>query len=322
MRPRARPAGALAPPSPVTNGSALVIEDFGYSPAQMAYQAEVGNRAPEMVDSKGQVLTGQRGEVFYKDATPKADHYIQFRVLLPPALRDTHPEDLELDLKLCFAPSLDSDEHIEVGPGDQNHLKRCDPSRRENAPPPTDRPRLGVMLRYRVELGSYRQGDKRFSIKASLAPADDVAPALAALNGARTTPVYIASKVKRPRAQRGREDDEDDLSVSPQPAATRARTGARPPYRAAPTLPSLAPSDVADIVARIDHVEQLIFTRVVPALNRIEERLRPLDLDDDPFGPSEEPAVDAAGLSWSDAVAAMGSGFDEAKEALMVLEGA
>ena len=39
MRPRARPAGALAPPSPVTNGSALVIEDFGYSPAQMAYEA-------------------------------------------------------------------------------------------------------------------------------------------------------------------------------------------------------------------------------------------------------------------------------------------
>ena len=109
----------------------------------------------------------------------------------------------------------------------------------------------------------------------------------------------------------------------PRASFRRRRTRARlRRYRAAPTLPSLAPSDVADIVARIDHVEQLIFTRVVPALNRIEERLRPLDLDDDPFGPSEEPAVDATGLSWSDAVAAMGSGFDEAKEALMVLEGA
>ena len=48
--------------------------------------------------------------------------------------------------------------------------KRCEPARRDGDPKgPSERPRVGIPLRYRIELGSYRQGDRRFVIRASIA---------------------------------------------------------------------------------------------------------------------------------------------------------
>ena len=75
-------------PGNPADAGALVVEEFAYSHAQRAYQAEVGNRAPELIPRKPKPgepapTPGERGEVFYKDATPKADHFMQFRVRLP-----------------------------------------------------------------------------------------------------------------------------------------------------------------------------------------------------------------------------------------------
>ena len=66
-------------PGNPADAGALVVEEFAYSHAQRAYQAEVGNRAPELIPRKPKPgepapTPGERGEVFYKDATPKADH--------------------------------------------------------------------------------------------------------------------------------------------------------------------------------------------------------------------------------------------------------
>ena len=47
--------------------------------------------------------------------------------------------------------------------------KKCEPARREGEPKgPSERPKIGSVLRYRIELGSYRQGDRRFAIRASI----------------------------------------------------------------------------------------------------------------------------------------------------------
>ena len=58
---------------------ALVVEDFEYSAAQQRYQVEAQSQRGNN--------DAMREELFYKDATPKAEHYISFVVRLPPNRR-------------------------------------------------------------------------------------------------------------------------------------------------------------------------------------------------------------------------------------------
>ncbi|KAH8050267.1 hypothetical protein JL722_11472 [Aureococcus anophagefferens] len=203
---------------------ALVVEDFEYSAAQQRYQVEAQSQRGNN--------DAMREELFYKDATPKAEHYISF-----------------------------------VG-----HLKRCEPARRDGDPKgPSERPRLGLVLRYRIELGSYRQGDRRFVVRATIAKAarggDASPPRPGNFLPAHTPParasvaerrrfrptrrapqVYVASKVKRPRAAlRDDDGDEDDdrASSSPPPPSKRApqRRGCCPPSGRGRESPKIA--DVA-----------------------------------------------------------------------------
>ncbi|KAH8097210.1 hypothetical protein JL720_92 [Aureococcus anophagefferens] len=137
---------------------ALVVEDFEYSAAQQRYQVEAQSQRGNN--------DAMREELFYKDATPKAEHYISFVVRLPPNRRPRKGAahalaDAPLDLELLYAPSAPGEDYVTVP--DQGHLKRCEPARRDGDPKgPSERPRLGLVLRYRIELGSYRQGDRRF----------------------------------------------------------------------------------------------------------------------------------------------------------------
>ena len=216
-----------APGHPADAG-ALIVEEFAYSHAQRAYQAEVGNRAPELVPRKPKPgepapTPGERGEVFYKDATPKADHFMQFRVRLPRALRNTVSSDVVLDLTLCFAPNHDTDEYVVVA--DQSHLRKCEAPRGE--PRGSRENLLGAILRFRVELGSYRQGDKRFVIKASLNEEEARKHGLPALQAAYTC-VEINQCVRCTKSFRG--DDAAVLarSSSGKPAAPRRRAGVAP----------------------------------------------------------------------------------------------
>ena len=115
----------------------------------------------------------------------------------------------------------------------RSHLRKCDAPRGE--PRGARENLLGAILRFRVELGSYRQGDKRFVIKASLSEEEARKHGLPALQSAYTTPVYVASKVKRSRMaahrQQQQQHDDDDASVSPMPPSRRQR--GRPPGGAA-----------------------------------------------------------------------------------------
>ena len=71
-------------PGNPADAGALVVEEFAYSHAQRAYQAEVGNRAPELIPRKPKPgepapTPGERGvRSFIRAATPKADHFMQF----------------------------------------------------------------------------------------------------------------------------------------------------------------------------------------------------------------------------------------------------
>ena len=305
-----------APGHPADAG-ALVVEEFAYSHAQRAYQAEVGNRAPELVPRKPKPgepapTPGERGEVFYKDATPKADHFMQFRVRLPRALRNTVSSDVVLDLTLCFAPNHDTDEYVVVA--DQSHLRKCEAPRGE--PRGSRENLLGAILRFRVELGSYRQGDKRFVIKASLNEEEARKHGLPALQAAYTTPVYVASKVKRSRMAAHRQQqqhDDDDASVSPMPPARRQRVG----HPAAPRMPSLTTVDLSQLQARLDGLEELLVERVLPILDRLDDRLAATATDNDELPASQDSLPLVHAPTWSDAVAAMGRGMGEAKDALL-----
>ena len=323
--------GKLGPDSPHTSmvrrgtpgqpaGQNLVVEEYAYSAAQNNYQREVGNRAPELVHRKpkpGEAapLPGERGEVFYKDATPKADHFMQFRVKLPRNLRQALARDPPpLELTLCFAPNHDSDEYVVVA--DQSHLRKCDAPRGE---PRGSRDNvLGAILRFRVELGSCRQGDKRFVIKASLASEEAQKRGLPALEPAYTTPVYVASKVKRSRmAAHQNQQVDDDASVSPHPLphARRQRIG----QPSAPRMPSLQAVDLSQLQARLDGLEELIVDRVLPILDRLDDRLAstaPVEEEEMPAS-QDSLAQLVRAPTWSDAVSAMGTGMGDARDALL-----
>ena len=307
-------------PGNPADAGALVVEEFAYSHAQRAYQAEVGNRAPELIPRKPKPgepapTPGERGEVFYKDATPKADHFMQFRVRLPRALRATVSSDVVLDLTLCFAPNHDTDEYVVVA--DQSHLRKCDAPRGE--PRGARENLLGAILRFRVELGSYRQGDKRFVIKASLSEEEARKHGLPALQSAYTTPVYVASKVKRSRMaahrQQQQQHDDDDASVSPMPPSRRQRVG----HPAAPRMPSLTAVDLSQLQARLDGLEELLVERVLPILDRLDDRLAATAPNNDEERPAAQDSLAelVRAPTWSDAVAAMGRGMGEAKDALL-----
>jgi len=199
-------------------GDDLIVEGFRFSDNQDRYQAEA-------LKQKGS-HPADGPNVFYKDATPKADHYIQFVVRLPSKLRKKgQPEpDWPLDVELGFAPTDTDPSYSRVA--DQGHLRRCESPRRDgdakslgrrgnhsltclgarrgaasryrhasaltatprraprggvkigrDAGGVVERPRVGAVLRYRIELGSYRQGDRRFCLRVSLMKRDDVGEA-------------------------------------------------------------------------------------------------------------------------------------------------
>ena len=174
---------------------------------------------------------------------------------------------------------------------------------------------LGAILRFRVELGSYRQGDKRFVIKASLSEEEARKHGLPALQSAYTTPVYVASKVKRSRMAAHRQQqqhDDDDASVSPMPPSRRQRVG----HPAAPRMPSLTAVDLSQLQARLDGLEELLVERVLPIPDRLDDRLAATAPNNDEELPASRRSFSSARRRGPcDAVAAMGRGMGEAKDA-------
>lgn len=326
---------------------ALLCRDFAMSSAQQAYQRDASRQ--DLSDSE---------IIFYKDATPKAEHYMAFRVDLPPSVaRTVGPSaDIPLEVELvaimpqpvgaaAVPPITTEPRQYETVP-DQSHLKQCG-VRPSASQPPSDRPLVGMTLAYRIELGSYRQGDRRFAILvriAAKAAADS--PALRSVAPCLTPPVYVASKVKRHRVsaadhyhdnQSSAKRHETELARTPAPTAAASRHETDPAILA--------------LKERCENLERLICRKVLPALARIEGRLMgapPLssvpstdiapDSNDTIFagvpsltlerGNSEQiinsfyapdysiqPSADEIGGFWADSMTTMGNGLQEAMTA-------
>mmetsp|Transcript_8237 Transcript_8237/g.21325 ORF Transcript_8237/g.21325 Transcript_8237/m.21325 type:complete len:387 (-) Transcript_8237:179-1339(-) len=242
---------------------ALICRDFGMSAAQQSYQREA-NR-PE--HAKQEIF-------FYKDSTPKAEHYLSFVVDVPPALaRVVGPKaelPLEVELVALVPQAGDAGPRYERVP-EQSHLKACPVRSGIGAAAVLDRPVCGATLAYRIELGSYRQGDRRFAVLsrlASKAVADY--PALTHVGPCLTPPVYVASKVKRHRVA---SPDDHDVAA---PDTKRPANHSDEDHHLVALPPAQQPATAADVAAvqdRLATLEKIITRKVIPTLNRIETRL-------------------------------------------------
>ena len=157
---------------------------------------------------------------------------------------------------------------------DQSHLRKCDAPRGE--PRGARENLLGPSQLPRVELGSYRQGDKRFVIKASLSEEEARSTVYQRFNRLTRTPVYVASKVKRSRMaahrQQQQQHDDDDASVSPMPPALAPAR--RPPGGAADALSTAGPVAAPGAPRRPRWLQQ---ERVLPILDRLDDRAKTAD---------------------------------------------
>ena len=110
----AAPAVVVSEPSSIAaSPAALVITDFAFSVAQLGFQASVPKPW-----GRGAYQTARKdGAVFFKDATPKADHFMRFRVTLPKSLQNVISGDaLRLALTL-YTIDKDGERVVVVGHG-------------------------------------------------------------------------------------------------------------------------------------------------------------------------------------------------------------
>mmetsp|Transcript_3925 Transcript_3925/g.12049 ORF Transcript_3925/g.12049 Transcript_3925/m.12049 type:complete len:368 (-) Transcript_3925:200-1303(-) len=238
----------------VEQEEALVCTGFTMSAAQQAYQRDANRQDL----SENEIM-------FYKDATPKAEHYMAFRIELPSSAARALGPHAEVPLEVELVAMVP-----QVGGGpptsgqfetvaDQSTLKGVGAAQTALG----DRPLVGAALAYRIELGSYRQGDRRFAILARVAPkAAADSPVLQALAPCLTPAVYVASKVKRHRAV--------DLAHDEPPPLKRHHDH----LEVAPVVPPPATdATVHELQDRVDRLERLLRAKVIPALTRIEARL-------------------------------------------------
>lgn len=332
-----RAVGGGLDPSPDMYAIGLRCSQFSMSPAQMTYQREAKRERETMVEEL----------YFYKDATPKGDHYITFVVDLPDRFSES---EVLLKVELVSASrTVPIDDFTARGyerVAEQQHLKALPlQSKASLKSPPNVVALVGQPMRFRIEIGSYRQGDRRFAIKCSIAPKVLVErPHLAEVMPCYSPPIYVASKVKRSRAKaavaaRAADDDDEDYEIA---SAADADDSPAPSSSAAKVV-KLDNPDVA-LADRVLAIETAINQVIVPALQRIEQRLAfgsiaddhaadvlpPLPLDRSAMGRSTSecfigdkfPQVDddefanATGGHWADSIQAMGRGLQEGMDAL------
>ena len=93
--------------------------------------------------------------IFYKDATPRGEHYIRCSVACEPARPDVVP----LRLALCYEDGTD------VSPQDASCLKILGEATHLSCPPHAKE----TTFYYRLELGSFRRADRKFRVRVSAA---------------------------------------------------------------------------------------------------------------------------------------------------------
>lgn len=170
---------------------------------------------------KARVTPGSISNLFYKDATPRAEHYIKVTVRLLGREQWPWHSPVPLRLVLCY------DDGTPLDASDQSSLRVLSlsshvsaslapsPSHRLNRQPALSQVRAAipaesdnVSFSYRIELGSFRRADRSFSVKIEACTdlgmdqlGDPQSTIVASLNGiviepALTPAVYVLSKKK------------------------------------------------------------------------------------------------------------------------------
>mmetsp|Transcript_15744 Transcript_15744/g.42628 ORF Transcript_15744/g.42628 Transcript_15744/m.42628 type:complete len:277 (-) Transcript_15744:4-834(-) len=212
----------------VAPATKLVVRKHDFSSAQTAYQ-----RARSAPSSQF---------IFYKDATPRGEHYIRCSVACEPARPDVVP----LRLALCYEDGTD------VSPQDASCLKILGEATHLSCPPHAKE----TTFYYRLELGSFRRADRKFRVRVSAA---DGAEAGAGVAQCLTPPLLVLSKTKPLDAS------------APLSPPTELPDGLRRGQRAAGrkrARPAVGPFDPAAVAERRAIHEQIL------AINRRLENLK------------------------------------------------
>ena len=136
----------------------LVVRKHDFSSAQTAYQRARSAPSSQLI--------------FYKDATPRGEHYIRCSVACEPSRPDVVP----LRLALCYEDGTD------VSPQDASCLKILGEATHLSCPPHAKE----TTFYYRLELGSFRRAGRNFRVRVTGA---GVAQCL-------TPPLLVLSKTK------------------------------------------------------------------------------------------------------------------------------
>lgn len=142
----------------------LVIVSHDFSESQTSYQ-------------EARIVPGQPS-IFYKDATPRVEHFLRCTVALEGAHYGVH---VPVRLTMCY------EDGTEVSAQDGTCLKILGDGRKQLVVPPEG----SASFYYRFELGSFRRADRKFSVK--IVPD---APHVAHIARAVTPGVLVLSKKK------------------------------------------------------------------------------------------------------------------------------
>ena len=151
----------------VAPATKLVVRKHDFSSAQTAYQRARSAPSSQLI--------------FYKDATPRGEHYIRCAVACEPARPDVVP----LRLALCYEDGTD------VSPQDASCLKILGEATHLSCPPHAKE----TTFYYRLELSSFRRADRKYSVRISsgISAADG---AEAGIIPCLTPPLLVLSKTK------------------------------------------------------------------------------------------------------------------------------
>lgn len=184
----------------------LVIVSQEASAAQREYQ-------------RARVTPGAISSLFYKDATPRADHFLECTVKLIGREHWPWHSPIPLRLSLCY------DDGTPTVMSDQGCLRVLSLSSHVKAAIPADDD--CVSFSYRIELGSFRRADRSFAVKVEVS--DPLAEGKhVVVDPCLTPPVYVLSKKKiepgvpqAPRPVKRKVDESDDSDDS---AAKRTKS--------------------------------------------------------------------------------------------------
>ena len=153
----------------VAPATKLVVRKHDFSSAQTAYQRARSAPSSQLI--------------FYKDATPRGEHYIRCAVACEPARPDVVP----LRLALCYEDGTD------VSPQDASCLKILGEATHLSCPPHAKE----TTFYYRLELGSFRRADRKFRVRVTgVGVAQCLTPPLLVLS--KTKPLDASAPLSPP----------------------------------------------------------------------------------------------------------------------------